>query len=156
MRFVPSKVSISLAQISALLVLFVSPLVWSDEGEPSDPGFSITFESQQSYSGTCSKLVVRGNDQTNACGQSLVIVTMTNGSASFTIQQGSQDLGLFGSSANSNVYAIHGAFVNGTDNIPLQGSCEKVAMINSDFVFTCTMTDEQGAPWEIEFNVTPD
>lgn len=155
MRFVLFKVSTSFALTSALILLITSQLVWSEDAEPSDPGFSITVESQQSYEGACNKLIVAGNDQTGVCGQSLVIVIMTNGSVSITLQQGNQDLGLFGAETNANLYSIYGAFVNGTDNIPLQGSCEQVSMINSDPVLTCAMTDEQGSPWEIQF-IIPD
>lgn len=139
-----------------VLLLIAYPLAHAEEALPDVSSQQITLESQHSYQGACNKLVIAGSDQTGVCGQSLVIITMTNGSVSITIQQSNQDLGLFGAETNANLYSIYGAFVNGTDNIPLQGSCEQVSMINNDSVLVCAMTDEQGSPWEIQFTIIPD
>ncbi|ACE86018.1 hypothetical protein [Cellvibrio japonicus] len=139
----------TLLVLGALLAF--SHIGYADENQLDSPGQSITLESQQSYEGTCSKLVIAGDDYTSACGTSLVVLTMSNGSVSITLQRGDQFLGLYGAQAHRHYYNIHGAMVSETDALPLQGYCEMIIAMNGSSALICQMTDETAAPWEIRF-----
>lgn len=149
MRFMSLSPGLSL--YSFLLVAIISDFSLADESQSLDPGL-ISVKSQTTYDGSCTKLLLAGEDLTSSCGTSLVVIGMTNGSVSITIQQFNSDLGLFGSEINQDHYSIHGAFVHGTDNIPLQGNCELITSMDDASNIMCHMTDNQGNPWEIQFN----
>jgi hypothetical protein len=76
---------------------------------------------QNAYEGVCDRLIFAGNDEILACGINLVVITMTNGSVSITHQHVNSDLSLYGAELNHAVFSICGAFVRGTENVPLQG-----------------------------------
>jgi hypothetical protein len=124
------------------------------ESQPINSAQTIVVESQTTYQGNCQHLILAGNNRKSTCGESIVVLTMSNGSVSITVEQQGDDLGLFGTQVGQGTYSIHGAFLNGKDNVPLQGNCILSSASDAPRI-ECHLVDEQGSPWDIQFKSKP-
>jgi len=140
----------------SLVVLFIcfGNAVDAMESQPDNPAQTIAVESQTTYQGTCQQLILAGDNLKPSCGKSIVVLIMTNGSVSITVEQEGDDIGLFGTEVGQGTFAIHGAFLHSRDNVPLQGNCI-ISADNSSSNIECHLVDAQGSPWEIQFKSKP-
>lgn len=154
LRLLPAFASLGLLPrlLIPLLLLFVcfANAVDAVESQPANPTQTIAVESQTTYQGTCQHLVLAGDNLKSSCGESIVVLIMTNGSVSITVEQQGDDLGLFGTEVGQGTFAIHGAFLHSRDNVPLQGNCI-ISANNSSPSIECHLVDAQGLLWEIQF-----